>query len=152
MVVALGIVAAVLAVVAVVLLSRVNKANEQAATTEAARARLAAEREQLWGNVARLEGELGSARDEASTYRPLVEEAADWVWETDAEGVITFSNAAGAALLGVEDLVGRNAKELTHPDDQEAVTAGFSGVIRRRHAEGSYRTLDTRSAPKPEGG
>src|SRR3954467_3031699 len=152
MVVALGIVAAVLAVVAVVLLSRVNKANEQAATTEAARARLAAEREQLWGNVARLEGELSSAREEASTYRPLVEEAADWVWETDAEGVITFTNAAGAALLGRDDLVGQSVKELTHPHDRDAVTAGFSGGIRRRHADGTYRTLDTRSVPRPEGG
>src|SRR4051812_26709945 len=150
MIVALGIVAAVLAVVAVVLLSRVIKANEQAATSEAARARLAAEREELWEKVARLEGELSAAKLEAATYRPLVEEAGDWVWETDADGVITFSNPAGAALLGVEDLVGRNAKELTHPDDQEAVTAGFSGVIRRMHADGTYRTLDTRSRPLPD--
>jgi len=74
------------------------------------------------------------------------------VWETDAEGVITFSNPAGAALLGVEDLVGRDAKELTHPDDRQAVLSGFSGVIRRRHADGSYKTLDTRSAATADGG
>jgi c-di-GMP phosphodiesterase len=146
------VIAVVLAVVAVALYVRGNKANEQAATTEAARARLAAEREELREKVARLEGELSSVREEASRYRSLVEEAGDWVWETDAEGVITFSNAAGATLLGVEDLVGRNAKELTHPDDAEAVTAGFSGVIRRRHADGTYKTLDTRSAARPEGG
>ncbi len=152
MLVAVAIVAVVLAVVAVVLFTRLNKANEQAATTEAARARLAAEREELREKVAKLEGELSAAKQEAATYRPLVEEAGDWVWETDADGVITFSNPAGAALLGVEDLVGRNATELTHPDDQEAVTAGFSGVIRRKHADGSYRTLDTRSAPKADGG
>src|SRR4051794_12691676 len=152
MVVALGIVAAVLAVVAVALYARGNKANERAAATEAARARLAAEREELRGKVARLEGELSSAREEASTYRPLVEEAADWVWETDAEGVITFTNAAGASLLGRADLVGQSVKELTHPHDRDAVTAGFSGGIRRRHADGTYRTLDTRSVPRPEGG
>jgi len=152
MVVALGIVAAMLAVVAVVLLTRLNKANERAATTEAARAELATERDELRQQVVKLEAELSAAEQEASTYRPLVEEAGDWVWETDAEGVITFSNPAGAVLLGVEDLVGRNAKELTHPADQEAVTAGFSGVIRRRHADGTYRTLDTRSAQTPGGG
>src|SRR3954463_21042 len=152
MVVALGIVAAVLAVVAVALYVRGNNANERAAVTEAARARLAAEREGLRGKVARLEGELSSAREEASTYRPLVEEAADWVWETDAEGVITFTNAAGASLLGRDDLVGQSVKELTHPHDRDAVTAGFSGVTRRRHADGTYRTLDTRSVPRPEGG
>src|SRR3954467_7017210 len=146
------VIAVVLAVVAIALYVRGNKANEQAASTEAARARLAAEREELWEKVARLEGDLSAAREEASRYRTLVEEAGDWVWETDADGVITFSNPAGAALLGVEDLVGRNAKELTHPDDAEAVTAGFSGVIRRRHADGTFKTLDTRSAPRPEGG
>src|SRR3954468_9119164 len=146
------VIAVVLAVVAIALYVRGNKANEQAASTEAARARLAAEREELWEKVARLEDELSAAREEASRYRTLVEEAGDWVWETDGDGVITFSNSAGAALLGVEDLVGRNAKELTHPDDQEAVTAGFSGVIRRRHADGSYRTFDTRSVARPGGG
>jgi EAL and modified HD-GYP domain-containing signal transduction protein len=146
------VIAAVLAVVAVVLLTRVRKANERAEELDGARARLAAERGELLEKVAKLEGELRGAREEAERYRTLVEGAGDWVWETDGDGVITFSNAAGAALLGVEDLVGRNAKELTHPDDQEAVTAGFSGVIRRKHADGTYRTLDTRSAPTAEGG
>jgi len=151
-VVVLAIVAVVLAVVAVVLFTRLNKANEQAAETEAARARLAKEREELWEKVAKLEGELGAAKQEAATYRPLVEEAGDWVWETDGDGVITFSNPAGAALLGIEDLVGHNARELTHPDDQAAVTTAFSGVIRRRHADGSYKTLDTRSQATADGG
>jgi EAL and modified HD-GYP domain-containing signal transduction protein len=146
------VIAVVLAVVAVVLFARLNKANEQVATTEAARARLAAEREELWEKLSRLEGELSAAKLQAATYRPLVEDAGDWVWETDAEGVITFSNAAGAALLGVEDLVGRNAKELTHPDDAEAVTTGFSGVIRRRHSDGTYKTLDTRATARDGGG
>src|SRR5262245_24678861 len=146
------VIAGVLAVVAVVLLMRLNKANEQASQAEAARARLAADREELWEKVARLEGEVAAAKQEAATYRPLVEEAGDWVWETDAEGVITFSNPAGAELLGVEDLVGQSAKELTHPDDQDAVTTAFSGVIRRRHADGSYKTLDTRSQATIGGG
>src|SRR5690349_11484582 len=121
------VIAVVLAVVAVALYVRGNKANEQAAATEAARAQLAAEREELRARVAALEGELSGAQREAATYRPLVEEAGDWVWETDAGGVITFSNPAGAALLGIEDLVGKDARELTHPDDQAAVGSGFSG-------------------------
>lgn len=146
------LIAVVLAVVAVALYVRGNKANEQAAIAEAARARLAGEREELREKVAKLEEELSAAELQAATYRPLVEEAGDWVWEIDAEGVITFSNAAGAALLGRDDLVGQSVKELTHPHDREAVTAGFSGVIRRRHADGTYRTLDTRSVPRPEGG
>jgi c-di-GMP phosphodiesterase len=152
MVVVLAVVAVVLAVVAVVAFTRLNQANEELASTEAARARLAGEREELQEKVATLESQLNAAREEAARYRPLVEEAGDWLWETDAEGVITFSNAAGAALLGIEDLVGKDARELTHPDDQSAVATGFSGVIRRRHADGTYKTLDTRSQPTADGG
>src|SRR3954453_20266522 len=99
MVVALGIVAAVLAVVAVVLLARLNKANERAATTEAARAALATERDGLRQQVGKREAEVRAARRGGSTFRPLVEEAGDCVWEADVAGVITFSNPAGAVLL-----------------------------------------------------
>ncbi len=148
------VIAAVLAGVAVVLLTRLRATNERADALEATRVRLAEEGDRLRERVAALEGDLVASRDEAARYRTLVDGAGDWVWETDADGVLTFSNPAGSLLLGVEELVGRSAVELTHPDDQPAVTApeGFSGVLRRRHADGSWRTLDTRSMALPGGG
>jgi EAL and modified HD-GYP domain-containing signal transduction protein len=147
------VIAAVLAVVAGILFARLRTASERADSLEATRARLAAEGEGLRERVATLESQLGDARGETERLRPHVEHAADWIWETDAAGVLTFSNPAGAALLGVEELVGASAVELTHPDDQAAVTApeGFAGVIRRRHADGTWRTLDTRSVARPGG-
>jgi EAL and modified HD-GYP domain-containing signal transduction protein len=147
------LIAAVLALAVGVLAVRLRAATAQAAALEGTRARLAAEAGGLRERVAALDGELSSAREEAARYRPLVDGAGDWIWETDGEGVLTFSNPAGAELLGAGDLAGRSAVELTHPDDREAVTApdGFAGVIRRRHADGAWRTLDTRSVPRPDG-
>jgi c-di-GMP phosphodiesterase len=137
-----------------VLLSRLRGERARGAELEAARARLVADVERLRERVAGLEGELEEQRATAARYRPLVDGSGDWIWETDAHGVLTFSSAAGALLLGVDELVGRSAVELTHPDDQAAVTApeGFSGVLRRRHADGSWRTVDSRSEPLPGGG
>jgi EAL and modified HD-GYP domain-containing signal transduction protein len=144
------VIAAVLAVVAGFLFARLRAAADRAAGLEATRSRLAAEGDRLRERVATLEGERSAAREEAARFRPLVDGAGDWIWETDGEGVLTFSNPAGAELLGADDLVGRSAVELTHPDDREAVTApaGFAGVIRRRHA---WRLLDTRAAPRSDG-
>jgi EAL and modified HD-GYP domain-containing signal transduction protein len=148
------VIAVVLLLVLGLVAARLRAATARAAELEAARARSATEGQRLRERVAALEGELEDARAVAARYRPLVEDVGDWVWETDAEGVLTFSNAAGSELLGAEQLVGRSAVELTHPDDQAAVTApaGFSGVIRRRHEDGTWRTVDSRSAPLPDGG
>jgi c-di-GMP phosphodiesterase len=148
------VIAVVLAVVAAILLGRMRSATQRAEQLEATRARLAAEGQALRERIAALEGERDEARAQAERFTPLVQDAADWIWETDADGVLTFSNPAGAQVLGVEDPVGLSAVELTHPDDRAAVTApeGFTGVLRRRHADGSYRTLDTRSMPLETGG
>ncbi|WP_196807210.1 HDOD domain-containing protein [Candidatus Solirubrobacter pratensis] len=150
----LVVLAAVLAVLAAVLFAQLRASRAREAVLEATRARQAAEGERLRERAAALEGELEAARAVAARHRRLVEQAGDWIWETDADGVLTYSNPAGAELLGAGELVGRSAVELTHPDDQPAVIApeGFAGVIRRRHADGTWRTLDTRSAALPDGG
>src|SRR5690348_11908201 len=115
----------------------------------AERDRLAAEVSSLRAGVTALEATAAGLRASEAAYRGLVDEAADWVWAADHVGTLTFSNAAGAAMLGYADLVGVPAAELTHPDDRAALSApdGWSGVVRRRHADGSYRTVDTRSVP-----
>ena len=80
-----------------------------------------------------------------------MEDAGDWVWATDADGTLTFSNAAGAALLGHEDLVGRSLADLTHPEDRDANAApeGWAGVLRRMHADGSPARPSTRARSAP---
>ena len=63
---------------------------------QAERAKLSAESDRRAMRISALEIDLGHAREEADRYRPLVEDATDWVWETDADGVLTFSNAGRA--------------------------------------------------------
>ena len=127
MIVAL-VVAGVLAVVAIVLVVRLRASSAQVLALEAEKARLA-------GALATRESEVSALRP----YREAVDAAADWIWAADREGRITFSNPAGSALLGYDDLVGRALGELT-PDSAD----GWSGVVQRRHADGSLRTLDSR--------
>ena len=101
--------------------------------------------------------------ERATSWRPTARwstRAEDWIWAADGDGTLTFSNAAGAALLGHDDLVGRAAGR-AHPRRRPA-PSGWAGVVRRKHADGSLRTVDTRSVrsgarlaghrPRPERG
>ena len=51
-------------------------------------------------------------------------------------------------MLGREDLVGTPLSELTHEQDQPV---GWNGVLRRKHADGSHRTVDSRSVRSGRG-
>jgi c-di-GMP phosphodiesterase len=136
------IVAAVLAVVLVVggavAFTRLRAAEAERDAKEAERARLEAEGEALRARLAEARREA----DELIPYRDAVDAAEDWLWAVDEEGRLRFSSVSGATLLGREELLGVPLAELTHPDDH---AVGWSGVLRRRHADGSYRTVDSRS-------
>ncbi len=136
------IVAVVLGVllVAVVVFAfiRLRSLDQRAAALEAERARLDADGEALRGQLAERRREL----EGLAPFRALADHAADWIWIVDEHGTLTYSNAAGASLLGHDDLTGRSLDELTYPEDQ---ATGWSGIVRRRHANGSWRTFDSRS-------
>jgi EAL and modified HD-GYP domain-containing signal transduction protein len=132
------VLAVVLVVGGVVAFTRLRAAETERDAKEAERARLAAEGEALRARLA----EVRQEADELIPYRDAVDAAEDWLWTIDEDGRLRFSSPAGAALLGRDDLVGAALEELTHPDDQ---AVGWSGVLRRKHADGSYRTVDSRS-------
>jgi EAL and modified HD-GYP domain-containing signal transduction protein len=142
MLVALLAAALVLVIVAAALLLRSAKAREAALERE--RVRLEAEGEDLRKRLA----ERVALLDTLAPYRPLVETASDWVWAADDEGTLIYSNGAGAKLLGIEDLIGRSLTELTHAEDKPV---GWNGVVRRIHADGSLRTVDSRSVQTEQG-
>lgn len=133
-----GVLAAALVVVLVAAAIRLRALDAEKKQLEAERARLAAEGDALRAQLA----ERRRALDELTPYRGLVDTAEDWIWAVDEHGTLIFSNAAGAVLLGYTDLVGRSLADLTHPDDQ---AVGWNGILRRKHADGSYRTVDSRS-------
>jgi len=134
-----GVVLGVLLVAVVVFaFIRVRSLDQRAAALETERAGLAADGEALRGQLAERQREL----DELAPFRALADHAPDWIWIVDEQGTLTYSNAAGASLLGHDDLTGRSLVELTYPEDRPA---GWSGIVRRRHANGSWRTFDSRS-------
>ena len=144
-----AVLAGVLVVVVIVAAVRLRATGHRAEAAEAERDRLKAEGEALRAQLA----ERDKTVQELTPYRGLVEDAGDWMWATDAEGTITYTNAAGAELLGHDDLVGRSLAGLTHDEDRDANTApeGWAGVLRRLHADGSVKTVDTRSVRAGEG-
>ena len=81
-------------------------------------------------------------------FRDLVETTPDWVWETDGEGVYTYSSPSCAALFGYApgEIVGTRG-ELIWGAGIPAHAA--SGVRLRvaRHRSGKHITLESSSVP-----
>jgi EAL and modified HD-GYP domain-containing signal transduction protein len=138
------VLAVVLIAVAVTAAIRLRGLEAERRTLESDRDRLAAEGEQLRADLA----ERRRSLDELIPYRDAVDAAEDWIWAVDEEGTLRFSSPAGVTLLGRDDLVGLALSELTHPDDP---AVGWSGVLRRKHANGTWRTVDSRSVPSGRG-
>src|SRR3954447_17280329 len=142
-------VVAVLAVAVVGLAVRLWLVSRRGNAQRAAAAEHAAEQSE---RIAGLERAADDLRASEAAYRALVDAAPDWMWACDPDGTLTFSNPAGAALLGQDDLVGEPLADLTHPEDRPALRAdGWSGVVRRRYADGTWRTVETSSIPVRDG-
>src|SRR3954468_12261313 len=143
------VLAGVVAVIAVVAVARLLTVSRRArAEGEQAALEAGAQSER----IAALERAADDLRASEAAYRALVDAAPDWMWACDTDGVLTFSNPAGEALLGRDDLVGKPLAELTHPEDRPALRAdGWSGVVRRGHADGGWKTVETSSIPVHDG-
>jgi EAL and modified HD-GYP domain-containing signal transduction protein len=145
----MAVLVAVLAVVAVALAVALLVVARRA---KADRARAAAEGVAQSDRIAALERAADDLRASEASYRALVDAAPDWIWTCDPDGNLTFSNPAGEALLGHADLDGRALADLTHAEDRPALRAdGWSGVVRRLHADGTWRTVETSSIPVRDG-
>ncbi len=101
-----------------------------------------------------------SLRDSAQRFRDIVETSPDWIWELDAAGRFTFSNAAVQSMLGYrpDKIIGRDHLELLHPDDLSEMRStwarmrregyGTRGTVARwRTATGEYRWLEKSVLP-----
>jgi len=93
-------------------------------------------------------------------YRALVETTEDWIWETDAQMQLRYSNGAVARMLGrtPADLLGQDARELMCEEDRGLVAEALptlartrrgwhAWVLRWRHADGSVRLLESSAQP-----
>ncbi len=99
-------------------------------------------------------------RESEARFRAMAEHSADWIWSLDLHGRRIYSNQRGAANLGLtdEEFLARDCKSLLHPDDlmlfRETIdTATNAGqgwtnvVLRWRHRNGQYRTLESNASP-----
>src|SRR4051812_10876135 len=103
--------------------------------------------------------EEDALRATAAGYRDLVEGVEDWIWTADRSGIVTFSNRAGEAVIGHRParLIGHPLLDVVSPDardeearrlqDAAAAKQGWSVTVRRLHADGTERTLDSRASP-----
>ncbi|MGH9369748.1 MAG: response regulator [Thermoanaerobaculia bacterium] len=98
-------------------------------------------------------------RESERRYRSIVETTNEWIWESDLEGRLTYSNAAVQRLVGhrPEELVGQKGIEFLHPEDAKNVASvveraiaeksGWTGWVHRwRHKDGSYRSVESNAA------
>jgi diguanylate cyclase (GGDEF)-like protein/PAS domain S-box-containing protein len=109
--------------------------------------------------ITRLVTETNQAREEIgeseARFRALVQHSSDAVAVIDRSGVITFATPAITAILGSppEDIIGRTATDMLHPDDIVNAMEALEGLrsrpfasvrreLRARHADGSWRWLD----------
>ncbi|MGH9317627.1 MAG: response regulator [Thermoanaerobaculia bacterium] len=95
-------------------------------------------------------------RQSEEKYRSIVETTNDWIWESDAEGRLTYCNPAVEPMVGYrpEELLGRKGEDFLHPDDLKEIgpvveravaeKSGWKGwVLRWRHKDGSYRSVES---------
>ena len=95
-------------------------------------------------------------RQREERFRSFVETAAEWIWEIDRRGRITYSNAAVESILGFrpDEIVGADSLQLVHPDEQEdaaqrlaqmvAAKRDWKGwVLRWRRKDGTYAYLES---------
>ncbi len=95
-------------------------------------------------------------RSSDDRFRSLVRNSVDVNLVVAADGTITYESPAAERVLGLpaDERIGQPAFEIIHPDDRafgenllagvmETPGAEVSGELRARHADGSWRSIDT---------
>jgi len=106
----------------------------------------------------RIENEL---RNSEERFRTIVESSRDWIWEHDIHGVLTYSNAAVAGILGYspDELLGVPVYAFMLAEDGEVAAGRTRKLIaaqrgwqdwrhRWRHRDGSIRVLESTAIPR----
>jgi two-component system cell cycle sensor histidine kinase/response regulator CckA len=94
-------------------------------------------------------------RESEARFRALIENSIDVTTILLADGTIRYASPSAERVLGYrpEELVGRNAFELVHPDDAPEIMATFRSAaldpaaietdsFRARHSDGTWRVME----------
>jgi PAS domain S-box-containing protein len=81
-------------------------------------------------------------------FRHIVETTSDWIWTTDHEGRITYSNPGLKHILGHEpqEVIGCSSIELLHEDERDAAAGGLARLPCR-----TTRLVGSRAAVAAQG-
>jgi PAS domain S-box-containing protein len=105
-----------------------------------------------------------SLRASEEYFRELADGAPVMIWMTDAAGLVTFVNRGWLEFTGTSlaEEIGDSWALGVHPDDADRVVSEFDTVLaareqweceyRLRRADGEYRWVFERGAPRYEGG
>ena len=82
-------------------------------------------------------------RSSETRFRDFTEAAAEFVWETDLQGFVTFSSSRVETISGYRqrELIGHRAQEFMPPGEAERV---HEWLATHRQADGSFRDLEYR--------
>jgi PAS domain S-box-containing protein len=103
-------------------------------------------------------------RESEEKFRSLVETTSDWIWETDADGVYTYTSPRVRSLLGYEpeEVLGRKPFEFMPPDESARIWSEFARMAKERKAfvglenvnirkDGRRVVLETSGVPRLDG-
>ncbi len=100
-------------------------------------------------------------RESEERFKQVAENAEEWIWEVDAQGIYTYSSPAVEKILGYkpEEIVGKkHFYDLFHPENQENITKValkafeqkqplHSFINKNAHKNGEVVWLSTSGAP-----
>ncbi|WP_440222324.1 EAL domain-containing protein [Dokdonella sp. MW10] len=93
-------------------------------------------------------------------YRSIVEATQDWIWETDADGIYTYTNHSVQTILGygMRDILGTEDTALLCEQDRADIEQALAEhreekrgwhdwLLRYRHRDGSVRIVESTAHP-----
>jgi diguanylate cyclase (GGDEF)-like protein/PAS domain S-box-containing protein len=108
--------------------------------------------------IKRLDASFADLSRHERRFRSMLAYSSDLILLIDAEGRITYASPAAVPMLGrtPEEIQGKRVREFLHPDDLAVTAERFREVManpratmvneaRIRHADGTWRRLDTAS-------
>ena len=84
-----------------------------------------------WNNIVQRKRAEEKLRESEERYRILADAAHDAIYTLSPEGLVTYMNSCGAALMGIplEKIVGLSLESLYHPDVAQELRANLDTVI-----------------------
>ncbi len=102
----------------------------------------------VFANIAELKRTEQALRESDQRFRQVAENAEEWIWEVDTDGLYTYASPVVEKILGyrAEEIVGRkHFYDLFHPEDKEELQGAALEAVSRKE---SFREFINRNMHK----